>query len=339
MAEPIRPSAHILEDISRDTVKGIFHRAGWVISDISPDYGEDELVFIYENGRATGELFFVQLKSVASDRYYSKSYDSIYYPLKIASLRRWERLSLPLVLIIYVYNKDECYWLVIQSYLSEKGANLAHTHSKTMSIHIPLQNVLTSDTALPLRRAVSDLLRPLAKQELTTLKKVLKNIEYQFDIINSWTDEIRSVKQGFDEALNQHEKKQISMLPSVYKGFGGVHYADPERSRLLQIMQRMIKKVPRKKMAEVALELQQTDPQLSLLQAMLLERYTDKGIYLLVSQMGQLQLLLATVGNGLHGVLQSDLTNAQWDAQEIYQDVEKGRDIIEKMKWTALDLI
>ncbi len=339
MGEPIRPRSHILEDISRDTVKTIFHMAGWVTVDLSPDYGEDELVFIYEAGRATGELFFVQLKSVASDRYYSRSCDSIRYPLRTASLRRWEKLSLPVVLITYLCDSAKCYWLVIQSYLSEKGVNLAEVRSKTTAVHIPLQNVLTSDTLPYLRQAVSELLRRLAKLELMSLRKALKDTESQLDIIITWSDELQSEKRAFEEALHRHEKEQIAKFPSLYRHYGRVSHANSERSYLFQMLRRRIKQVPRKKVAKAALELHQIDPKLAVLQAMLLERHPSGITQVLVSQLSQLQLLLATIAGGLDNLLRSTLLTAPWDACEIAQNVERARAVIEEMKWTALDLV
>lgn len=340
LREPIRPRSHILEDISRDRVKSVFHEAGWVTVDLSPDYGEDALVFVYEANCATGELFFVQLKSVSSDRYYSRSHDFIRYPLKVASLRRWERLSLPVVLVTYVYASGKCYWLVIQSYLREKGINPAKIPSNTISIHVPLRNVLANDTLLYLRQVVSELFRRLKKPELMSLREVLKHVESQLDIIATWADKLETEKKAFDEALHHHEKEQIAKFPSLYRLHGRVSHASPERSYLYRMLRQRVKQIPRKKVAKALVELRQVDPKLAMLQTMLLERYPSGSIQALVTQLSQLQLVLATIANGLGNVLQSSvLVTVPWDAREISWDIQRARAVIEQMKWAAFDLV
>jgi len=60
----------------------------------------------------------------------------------------------------------------------------------------------------------------------------------------------------------------------------------------------------------------------------------------LVTQLSQLQLVLATIANGLDNVLQSDvLVTVPWDAREISWDIQKARAVIEPMKWAAFDLV
>ncbi len=121
MKEPQRPKTHVYEDISRDVVKRVFHDAGWVAVDLTPDYGEDMLVSVYEDGLATGELFFAQIKAVVSRRYIREGF--VRYPLETAKLRRWERLLLPVIVIIYIPKEEASYWLSVGVYLSEHNVH------------------------------------------------------------------------------------------------------------------------------------------------------------------------------------------------------------------------
>lgn len=111
-SKPPRPPEHVLEDISRVAVKHILVDAGWVVCDIAPDYGEDALVFIYENGRATGEVFFLQIKATARERRPSRPH----IPLSVSAgvAHRWAGLPLPVVVVLYVRNTDTCYWLLTE---------------------------------------------------------------------------------------------------------------------------------------------------------------------------------------------------------------------------------
>jgi hypothetical protein len=61
MEEPTRHPSHVLEEKSRLMFRQVINSAGWVAVDLVPDYGEDLLVFAYENGQTSGSIFFVQL--------------------------------------------------------------------------------------------------------------------------------------------------------------------------------------------------------------------------------------------------------------------------------------
>lgn len=340
MQEPIRHRSHTLEDISRNVVKHVFITQGWVSVDLSPDYGEDELVFIYENDRATGELFFAQIKSVESERHYSRSRDSIRYPLNTASLRRWTRLSLPVVLIVYIHASTKCYWLVTQSYLQEKGIDLSRVGSKTKSVYIPLRNALTKDTLPRLRQDIAKLVGGLPRPQLISLRDVLKEIEVQLEAVTSWTDQLATEKRIFDQALEGHERMEIAKFPGLYRKYGRVSHASPERHSLYGMLEQRIKEIPEKDVDKALTELRQFDHTLLMLQKMLLQKHPNGASHLLVRWLSQLQLTLVKVANRLDDVLRNDmLTVVPSDAQEIRGDIEKARDIIEQIKWVALDLI
>lgn len=60
---PQRPRPHVLEDESRAAFKQLINGAGWVTRGVTPDYGIDEQVEIFEDSRATGLFFHVQMRA------------------------------------------------------------------------------------------------------------------------------------------------------------------------------------------------------------------------------------------------------------------------------------
>ena len=56
-----RTRNHIIEDKSEDILKRLIP-SEWVLRKLHPDYGIDYLVEIFEQTRATGGHFFIQLK-------------------------------------------------------------------------------------------------------------------------------------------------------------------------------------------------------------------------------------------------------------------------------------
>lgn len=60
---PKRPRSHELEKISRNQLHELFTKAGWVVWDLQPDYGEDLFVRIFTDNRASHYSFFVQAKA------------------------------------------------------------------------------------------------------------------------------------------------------------------------------------------------------------------------------------------------------------------------------------
>ncbi|MGH7481433.1 MAG: DUF4365 domain-containing protein, partial [Longimicrobiales bacterium] len=59
---PRRPRQHQIEELSRRALRARLPEA-WVVRDLNPDYGLDVAVDIFEDERATGLSFAVQLKA------------------------------------------------------------------------------------------------------------------------------------------------------------------------------------------------------------------------------------------------------------------------------------
>ncbi len=69
-----RPRQHIIETISKKAFEEIIPDE-WVYRELTPDYGIDYQVEIFNNEEATGKSFFVQLKG--TDGLLPKNFETI----------------------------------------------------------------------------------------------------------------------------------------------------------------------------------------------------------------------------------------------------------------------
>lgn len=99
-----RPRSHQIENISRAKLYDIIPD-GWVIRNITDDYGIDVLVEIFQNEKSTGKLFCIQLKSTDKDIYGTDTELRI----EVKHLEYYKSLDLP-VIILYYSVKKNIYW-------------------------------------------------------------------------------------------------------------------------------------------------------------------------------------------------------------------------------------
>ena len=142
---PKRPRSHEIEDISRQRLRSIFGKLGWVVWDLYPDYGEDLLVRIFIEAKATHYSFFVQAKSTDKiEKYIQKGGTCLSYPIDIEHIEHWNNFWEPVVLTVWDSKSDTTYWTIIQDFLKDK--NLNTQRKKTMNVKIPINNILNEES-------------------------------------------------------------------------------------------------------------------------------------------------------------------------------------------------
>jgi len=119
MTNRIRP--HQLEDLSRSKFRLVLPEH-WVVRDKDKDYGIDVEVEIFDNeGRATGLVFWVQLKATeAKNEAKVKKVD-----LKVDSINYYQTLDIPVLIARYSAESDKfyCKWAHdIDLFFAKKGA-------------------------------------------------------------------------------------------------------------------------------------------------------------------------------------------------------------------------
>jgi tetratricopeptide (TPR) repeat protein len=101
---PQRPRSHQLEDISKNAFKGTLP-SEWVVREKSHDYGIDLEVEVFEpDGRATGLVFFVQLRATDSvQRRATVSMD-------VAQIEYFASLDTPTAIVRYCEGDGSTHW-------------------------------------------------------------------------------------------------------------------------------------------------------------------------------------------------------------------------------------
>ncbi|MGA3538495.1 DUF4365 domain-containing protein [Micromonosporaceae bacterium DT194] len=110
---PQRPPAHVNAQISQRAFESLFADDTWVVRPVTPDYGRDLEVELFEGGEATGILFGVQLKSIDKPPRKGRLSKS---GIETSSLRYWRSLDYPLLVATYSVPADQIFARWAHSY-------------------------------------------------------------------------------------------------------------------------------------------------------------------------------------------------------------------------------
>lgn len=137
---------------------------GWVPV-VPEDLGEDFIVHIYHEGRATGVNFFVQLKSVTNlnDR---RKGNSLPYSFEVKDLLHWEKFTLPVALIVWDVKLHEGRWALVEDAIKQLDKDdSSWRQQKTKTVYLPWDNGLNGEGLAKLRKAVGKKFFPLIFSE------------------------------------------------------------------------------------------------------------------------------------------------------------------------------
>ncbi|WP_348250413.1 DUF4365 domain-containing protein [Stenomitos frigidus] len=155
------------EDISRCQFKEWLTRFGWQAIEPQRDLGEDMLIHVYFDGRATGTIFHIQLKSVTNlEQRRNKRSDSLSYPFEVKDLKHWAEFDQPVVLVIWDIILREGRWILVDdavSCLNEK--NSTWRNKKTVSVNIVWKNDTSNSGFAKLRRNIGNYFYPLISRD------------------------------------------------------------------------------------------------------------------------------------------------------------------------------
>ena len=138
-----RTREHVIADLSVHHVEGHVLRCGWVVERMAHDYGIDlELVTFNRAGEVESASILLQLK--ATSRLHVSS-DAVVFPFRVErrDLIRWLAEPFPVILIVYDARQDVAYWVYIQSYFRRLRGFSLFTAGKTVTIPLPLANIVS----------------------------------------------------------------------------------------------------------------------------------------------------------------------------------------------------
>lgn len=120
-------------------LESYFSLHGWLFREqFSHDYGIDAQVEIVSEGKPTGDLIAIQIKSGSS--YFSEETDTeIVYRADDKHIKYWSKHCLPVIIIVYHHERDNFYW---ESITDETIISTG----KGWKINIPKSKLLTDES-------------------------------------------------------------------------------------------------------------------------------------------------------------------------------------------------
>ncbi len=183
------------EQVSRYQFLERIANLGWVPALPQPDLGEDFVVHVYLDGRATGISFYVQLKSVARFNSLRRA-GSITYRIKVKDLLHWEGFSLPVALVVWDITNREGRWSLIDDLIKNLDQiRQSWRTSKTVSVNIPWGNSTDDQGLRSLQHNIAARLLPL----------ILKGRPFDIHVKASFpqTDEAQHIRHALEESFKE----------------------------------------------------------------------------------------------------------------------------------------
>jgi hypothetical protein len=120
-------------------VEYFFSLHGWLFREQHlHDYGIDAQVEIVKNGRPTGELIAIQIKS-GSSYFTERTGGHIVFRTNDNHINYWLKHLLPVILVLYDVEEDICYWEVISDDTIVKTG-------KGWKVSVPISKKLTNES-------------------------------------------------------------------------------------------------------------------------------------------------------------------------------------------------
>ncbi len=165
---------------SRHQLSERFVEFGWI--PVAPeDLGEDFVVNIYFDGRATGVNFYVQLKSI-TNLHERRRQDYLPYSFEVKDLLHWEQFSYPVVLVVWDVELRDGRWAMLHDVIKELDKHNPNWRTqKTKTVHLPWQNTTENKGLIKLRLQIGQKLYPLISKG----KSFTAKVEIQFDMNTS----------------------------------------------------------------------------------------------------------------------------------------------------------
>jgi hypothetical protein len=117
---------------------------GWAVNEIIEDYVRDFEVEVFRDGKSTGIIFSVQLKSTASPAY-SAAGEFVSHKLSSRHVNRLAReVRHPVLLIVACVEERRLFWTAPQLDAALLRGRAASKGLKTFTIRVPTANLLPS---------------------------------------------------------------------------------------------------------------------------------------------------------------------------------------------------
>ncbi len=167
MVASIRYTSHKQQErISRHQLSERLDEFGWLPSPPAEDLGEDFIVHIYFQGRATGVTFHIQEKSVANLHERRKG-NHLVYDFEVKDLKHWETFSLPVALVIWDVRLREGRWALIDTVIADLDQQRPkwRKNKSKARVYIPWKNTTDDAGLIRLKQAIGRHVYPLISKD------------------------------------------------------------------------------------------------------------------------------------------------------------------------------
>jgi hypothetical protein len=137
-----RTRAHILADLSANHVERQALLCGFSVERVAHDHGIDLLLTTYDlRGVVQNGYVAFQLKATDSPRRVANG-SAVAYALDTRDLLHWLNEPTPVILVLYDGRADRAYWIYVQAYFSRAGAVRPGRGRRSVTVHLPIENVV-----------------------------------------------------------------------------------------------------------------------------------------------------------------------------------------------------
>jgi hypothetical protein len=164
---------------------------GWMPTRPDEDLGEDLIVHLYFEGKATGVLFHLQAKSITNLHERRKG-ETLPYRFAVKDLLHWEQFELPVVLVVWDVKLREGRWVLWNTAIWQLDRqNPGWREQKTATVYLPWKNTTDDAGLIELRKGIGRYLFPL----LADPKSMELKFKTEFPDTEAGREELEAFKQ------------------------------------------------------------------------------------------------------------------------------------------------
>lgn len=199
---PNRPRSHALESLSRAAFETLINVKNWVFEPFHNDYGIDGRVEIFHSEKATGKLFYVQLKATDAE----SMDDILKSQLRVDTLNYLRSTDTPVCLVRYSATTDTFFIKWILAFDEYRGIQ---PEQESVTLHFSKQDIFKSAADFERLELSFDTLRKL-KSPVLEMPIPLK-VVYDEGLSE---DVRRSLAQIFSNLV--HESAHFYLAPKSF---------------------------------------------------------------------------------------------------------------------------
>jgi hypothetical protein len=134
---------------------------GFSVERVVHDYGIDLLLSTYSRGGVIQNGYVaLQLKATDSPQRVANG-SAMSYALDTRDLLHWLNEPWPVIFVLYDGGNDRAYWIYVQSYFAQLRAVRPGQERRSVTVHVPVENIVDPDAIRQFSRYRAAVLRQM----------------------------------------------------------------------------------------------------------------------------------------------------------------------------------